>query len=181
MIFLSIVILICLIFYDFIFKIISRYLAAFKAEDFIGSLLTGRDEIWKVYLNKCLSNPFRLLFGHGLLAEELIVPALNDTFATHNLYIFMLYRFGIIGIIAFVYLVFVFAKYFFKSKPKLIAYLPLIFMLVESLFDNTFKSYNFTYFVFAVMILLMDSETDNKPQLEEQHNTTAQLKDGKTE
>lgn len=161
MIFLSVVILICLIFYDFIFKIISRYLAAFKAEDFISSLLTGRDKIWKVYLTKCFSNPFRLLFGHGLLAEELYVPALNDTWATHNLYIFMLYRFGIVGIIAFIYLAIVGVKYLFKSKPKFIAYLPLVFMLIESFFDNTFKCYNFTYFVFAVMILLMDSETSN--------------------
>jgi len=181
LIFLFIIVLIALIFHDFIFKIITRYLSAFKAEDFIGSLLTGRDEIWKVYLNKCVSNPFRLLFGHGLLGEELFVPALRDTWATHNLYIFMLYRFGILGSLAFIYVVIAFAKYFFKSKPKFIAYLPLIFMLIESMFDNTFKSYNFTYFVFAVMVLLADAESKEKHDIIESATSETNQQGTKTE
>ena len=46
-----------------------------------------------------------------------------------------------------------FIKLLNKDKPKFIAYLPLIFILLESLCDNTMKCYNITYFIFAFMIL----------------------------
>lgn len=177
MIFLSIVILLALIFYDVIYKTINRYLIAFNSDNFINKLLSGRDTIWKVYLDKCTANPFRMLFGYGLLTEELATFSSVKTYAPHNLYIFMLYRFGIVGIIAFIYIAIVFAKHFFTGKPKFIAYLPLVFMLVESLFDNTFKSYNFTYFVFAIMVLLAECEHKEPPELVHKLETTEAVKE----
>ena len=44
-------------------------------------------------------------------------------------------------------------KNLFYEKPKFIACFPLIFILLESFCDNTFKCYNFTFFIFAVMIM----------------------------
>ena len=136
--------------------IVNRFLEDFSANNFWNSLLTGRDEIWLCYLKAIFKNPFNFLFGYGLLAEEVFIPSQNITRASHNLYIFLLHRFGLVGCVALGLIIYYTFKTFVTNKPKLIAYLPLIYILIESLFDNTFKCYHFTYFAFAVMIMFME-------------------------
>lgn len=165
-IFACILMWVCLIGYPFISKIISRFSKAFNGSNVIRSLLTGRDEIWKCYIVETFEHPLKFLFGHGLVATEAYIPSQATTRASHNLYLFLLYRFGLFGCIFLGYVIYKFFKMTIINKPKFIASLPLLFMLVESLFDNTFKGYHFACFAFAIMILFLDCkskiETDCK-------------------
>lgn len=154
-IFFVLALLLCIIGYKFIIAIFNRFAESFESNNFWNSLLTGRDEIWLAYIKEIFNNPINALFGHGIVATEVYVPEQLETRASHNLYIFLLYRFGIVGCIALGYIIYRAIKNAKIVKPKLIAYLPLIFILIESLFDNTFKCYHFTYFVFAILILMI--------------------------
>lgn len=156
----------------FIVLIVNRFLEDFSANNFWNSLLTGRDEIWLCYLKEIFKNPFNFLFGHGLLAEEVFIPSQKIPRASHNLYIFLLYRFGLVGCVSLGLIIYYAFKTFATNKPKFISYLPLIYLLIESLFDNTFKCYHFTYFAFAVMIMFMEFEhkTTNTEKIDEKIN-----------
>jgi len=144
--------------HKFILAILQRFLNDFNSNNLITSLFTGRNEIWNIYLDQIFSSPIKALFGHGLLTQQLYVgvPYGFGNTETHNFYIWLLYRFGIVGTIALCYIIYRFIKLINKEKPKFIAYLPLLFILLESLFDNTMKCYHITYFLFAIMILFMD-------------------------
>ena len=142
-------------------------MSSFKSNDFWRSLLTGRDEIWMCYLKEIFKNPFNFLFGHGLLAEEVYIPSQLQPRASHNLYIFLLYRFGFVGCVAMGLIIYYAFKKYAQNKPKFISYLPLIFLLIESLFDNTFKCYHFTYFAFAVMIMFLSCKRPKEQIIEQ--------------
>jgi len=149
--------------YKLVFNILDRFLADFNSNDIITSVLTGRDEIWLCYLKEIFSSPLTILFGKGLLAERTYITTQYCFKETHNLYLFLLYRFGIVGCALLTYIVYLFIKELCTRKPKLIAYLPLIFVLTESLFDNTFKCYNIMYIVLSVMILFTyTNKNENK-------------------
>ena len=156
-IFFLIILIVGLIGFKFILKLFDRFASDFNSGNFWNSLLTGRDDIWKAYISACFENPFKCLFGHGILAEEVFIPAQQITRASHNLYIFMLYRFGIVGCIVIAIFIYKILKQTLIEKPSLFAWLPLIYILIESLFDNTFKCYHFTYFLFAVMVLFVEN------------------------
>ena len=227
LIFLLVLLIVGAICYKFVLAVIDRFLS--NNGDFWNSLLTGRDDIWLDYLKAITKNPFVFLFGHGLLAEEVFIVAQQTTRASHNLYLFLLYRFGIVGIIALGYIFYLFCKELkndisesksevlelngehnntagiesaknnaspstandeglknatatldvainkstirkeeskqkekssLKSQIKLslISALPLIWFLVESLCDNTFKCYNITFLFFALMILFSNEK-----------------------
>ena len=161
-IFALLLIIVAVICYKFIFSIFERFLNAFNSGDLINSLLTGRDLIWSIYLDEIFKNPLNFLIGHGLLTEQIYIASIFGPTETHNFYIFLLYRFGIVGTIALGYIVYLFIKELNPTKPKFIAYLPLIYILIESLFDNTMKCYNITYFLFAFMILFMNCKSKNE-------------------
>ena len=146
----------CGVFYKQIWEILQRFGSAFTSDDFFGSLLTGRDEIWSKYLKESFSSTRTILFGHGLLAQQLYIPNVFPNFPfveTHNFYIFLLYRFGLVGTAFLTYIIYSIIKETYYTKPQFIASLPLIFILLESFCDNTFKCYNISFFIFAVMIL----------------------------
>lgn len=146
-----------LIGYKFIIAIFDRFTLE-GSSSIINSILTGRDDIWLDYINAIFSNPYSLIFGHGLVSEEVFINAQQMTRASHNLYLFLLYRFGIIGCIALAFIIYMFIKIINKGRPLFIASLPLIWFLIESLCDNTFKPYNFTYLIFAIMIMYSENK-----------------------
>ena len=161
---LAVAIILCLICHKFILTVWNRFAASFGSDNMIGSLLTGRDLIWKLYFEKIFKNPFTVLFGHGLLAEQIFIASIFGPTETHNFYIFLLYRFGIVGTIFLGYIIYLFMKELGYSKPKLIAWLPFIFFLLEGLCDNTFKCYNITYLLCSFMILFLEQkESATKP------------------
>lgn len=174
-IFALVILLIGLVGFKFIQSIFERFVTSFKSDNFISTLLTNRDKIWELYLDKIFSSPINAIFGHGLLAEQIYVPTELQNTETHNLYIWLLYRFGILGTFVLGYIIYMFIKLLNKNRPKLIAYLPLIYILIESLFDNTMKCYNITYFIFAIMILFMDC--DDKSPIANKTETKKEIKD----
>lgn len=146
----------------FIVAVFKRF--ASNDGNIINSLLTGRDDIWLDYLKAIVKNPFVFLFGHGLVAEEVFIVAQQTTRASHNLYIFLMYRFGLIGLMAIGYIIYLFIKATNKTNPKFIASLPLIWFLLESLCDNTFKCYNFSYLILSCMILFLETKEKELPK-----------------
>ena len=78
-----------------------------------------------------------------------------------------LYRFGILGCVALGYIVYLFIKGINKKSPKFIAFLPLMWLLLESLCENTFKCYNITYFMFAGMILFQYATSNKAKEAED--------------
>ena len=156
LIILLIMTVIALICHKFVFALIDRFVV--NNGDIVNSLLTGRDEIWLEYLKESVKNPLTFLFGHGLVAQEVYIPSQQMTRASHNLYLFLLYRFGLIGLLALIFIVTLFIKNLNKERPKFLASLSLIWYLIESLCDNTFKPYNFMLMILSIMILFMDTK-----------------------
>ncbi|MBQ9795362.1 MAG: O-antigen ligase family protein [Clostridia bacterium] len=168
----------CLICYKFILVVWDRFAQSFTSDNFLSSLLTGRDLIWKMYLEEIFKNPFYALFGHGLLTEQVFIASIFGPTETHNFYIFLLYRFGIVGTIFLGYIVHLFIKELGYDKPKLIAWLPLLFILIESLCDNTFRCYNISYFLCGIMILFSEFKAPVVPQ-EKEISTEASIQETK--
>lgn len=163
LIFLAVLLLISLICYKIVLNVVNRYVTSFESETFITSLLTGRNKIWATYFDAIFSSPWTMLFGHGVTAQELYVTQLASIMSPHNLYVFLLYRFGLLGCLFLGFLIYKAIKMCIFEKPKFIAYIPLIYLLIESLCDNTFRCYNFTLFAFAIMILFMTNYETNNP------------------
>ena len=165
------IILVC---FRFIVTILDRFIDSFESQNFLNSLLTGRDEIWSLYFDAIFNSPWTALFGNGLLTKQVFVANQFGPTETHNFYIFLLYRFGILGTAFLGYIIYLLIKELKPSLPKAIAWLPLVFVLLESFCDNTMKCYNITYFFFAFMILFMeckkDEQTSQTTQVEKVEN-----------
>ncbi len=154
-IFATILLIIALICHKQISSIFQRIFLgdAFFKNNKLNSLTTGRNDIWSDYFKQCIKTPFTLLFGNGLLTQEVFIYAQYEIRSPHSLYLFLLYRFGIVGILVLAYIVYLFLKLLNKEKPSLISYIPLIMFLLVSLVSNTMKSYNFTYIILSAQIL----------------------------
>lgn len=170
---LGVLIIVAFICKDFILDILSRFSSAFKSKNILVDLFTFRTIIWETYLKECFKNPFYALFGHGILTKRIESLAVYGPPETHNLYIFLLHRLGIIGTLLLIYIIYRFIKASKCKKPKGCAYLPLIFLFVEGLVENVFNAYNFIMFIFATMILFMECEQpENENNKELQENNT---------
>jgi len=145
-------------------KLILQVLQRFIPEDsnIISSLLTGRDEIWLMYWNECVKNPITILFGNGLISQEVYIPSQDITRTSHNLYLFLFYRFGLIGCIALGIGFFFMCKELSKNKPTFVSSLPLIWYLILSLVDNTFLSFNITFLPLALLYMFNNKNEDTK-------------------
>ena len=175
-IFIIIGVLISLMSFDFLSDILYRFThdEGFN-KGIINSLTTGRDDIWLEYLKQSAKNPFTLLFGNGILSQEVYIPSQMQIRAPHSLYIFLLYRFGIIGILTIGYMIYLMIKTLYKERPKFIAYIPLLMLLIVSLSANTFKSYNFIYVILAAQILFSNCKNKpNKKDLQQDKNQTSE-------
>lgn len=156
----------CIFCNNFIMIALKRFESAFNSQNFFGSLLTGRDIIWGRYIKAIFKNPFTALFGHGMLTEQIFIAEVFGPTETHNFYLFLLYRFGIIGTAVLGYIVYLFIKELGYTKPKFIAWLPMLFFLLEGMCDNTFKCYNISYLLCAMMILFIDFKSHLEPTKE---------------
>jgi len=168
---------ICLLGYKFLFQIVEKFITALGSDNFAVSILNGRDEIWSLYLNKIYASPFSILFGNGLLTEQVFVANQYGPTETHNFYLFLFYRFGVVGTLALIYIIYLFIKELNVEKPKISAYLPLIYLLIVSLIDNTMKCYNITYFLFSIMILFMNcKEKQPKETISKENKSLKKIK-----
>ena len=144
---------------DFISSIWERF--TYSNGDFINSLLTGRDTIWLEYIRQWCKTPISFLFGKGLLTAEPYVNAHNNMMASHNLYLFLLYRFGLLGSILLGFSFYLMVKTISKKPQNISAYLPLTWFLLESFCDNTFKAFNIIFLVIVIMILFSNQSKNS--------------------
>lgn len=160
LIFVGILAVLCLCFSKMIVQIINRFIP--DKTNVLSSLLTGRDEIWLMYWNECVKSPITVLFGNGLISQEVFIPSQNVTRTSHNLYLFLFYRFGLLGCIALGVGFFFLVKELAKTKTKFISSLPLLWYLIVSLVDNTFLCFNITFLPLSLLFMFEESNTNKQ-------------------
>lgn len=151
LVFLLVGIILCLACSKLIIQIVDRFIP--DKSNLINSLLTGRDEIWLLYLQECVKNPITMLFGNGLLSQEVYIPSQKIVRTSHNLYLFLFYRFGIIGCIALGIGFYFMIKELTKNKTTFLSSLPLLWYLIVSFVDNTFLCFNITFLPLALLFM----------------------------
>ena len=171
----------CFIFKDYISSILSRFVAYEGYGKLLSKMTTGRSEIWSMYLKDFSSSAWKIIFGVGLLTTDLIAKG------PHNVFIYLLYRLGIVGVMLVVALVVLYIRQG-KSKLKinlsnvLLFAVYMFFALEELVFSDRF----FLFLVFGVMLLLKpekESELNHEEEkLNEEHSEekVAKKKDTKT-
>lgn len=158
----GLLILFCLIFRQRLDTILERFFV-YNYDTILGMLTTGRSAIWQKYTNAVLETPAKLLFGFGLFSQDQLL------IGPHNFYIFLLYRFGIIGIFLLGLLVYCYIKTI-KDKPNFSIRLSLIFFtflvigLQEACMDE-----RFFFLVIGIMLMFVgDKGTKIKDLKQEQ-------------
>ena len=99
---------ICKIFDSYLTDIYSRFFVYFEDKTFMHKITTGRSEIWAAYMDEIFSSPQKAMFGVGLFTSDL------QEAGPHNSWIFLLYRFGMVGVILIGVLI---ASYIMNGKP----------------------------------------------------------------
>ncbi len=148
----------CTLAWQYVNEVVKRLFIGFESENFLNTFLTGRDEIWILYFEEIFRNPFNSLFGKGVFTEQVFVASQFGHTETHNLYIFLLHRFGILGTAVLGYVVYLAIRELNCNKPKFINFLPLIYISTISLVANTMKCNNISYFMLSAMILFLDQK-----------------------
>lgn len=156
----GLVLVVLLIFKDFTMSLISRFLSV-DSGNFLNSLSTGRMDIWTAYAKEIFENPFDCLFGHGMLSKYAFVPEQGRDRAQHNLYIFLLYKFGIVGVLFLFVIMWQFVKDSGKTTPKFINFIPLIYFLIGAMVDNSFMYPQF-YIIVAMALFNTENKTTEK-------------------
>ena len=135
-------------FKSFVFKIFDRFLAYNTKNSFINRITTGRSAIWYHYLKEITSSIPKMLFGVGLFGKELI------SIGCHNVLLFIVYRMGVVGLIALGLLAYSYyklsgAKFSFKLRHILPFATYFILSFNEMIFSDRF----FLYLVFGIMLM----------------------------
>lgn len=92
----------CVILWDKILHVFSRFVA--YGGSFFDMLTTGRVSIWKKFMQDMFASPLKIIFGAGFLLPDVVA------IGTHSLYVYVLYRFGFVGVAALVVLAVYYAK-----------------------------------------------------------------------
>lgn len=115
------------------------------------NLVTGRNEIWRKYLDDIISTPLKIVFGSGIFAKDVV------DIGPHNMYLGIFYRFGLLGIFAFGALAISYAfdsgipfKTSFKQIIK--KALPFVIFAIQSLSEANVDE-RFLFLLFAIMLL----------------------------
>lgn len=155
---------------NYVAETVSRFFNS--NENFISAILTNRDKIWILYINGWLENPFTCLFGRGLLSMEVYFPLEQSYVGSHNLYLFLLYRFGIIGTLAFAYCIYLVIKHHKDFKFSFISFLPMLWLILQNMCDNTFRHFNIMYIVFCFMAMFESKKEVNSETKVKEENTS---------
>lgn len=161
--FAAVLIVVAALSYRPILNVLDRF-EMVKGGDVLNKLTTGRIKIWAEYLSAWLNNPATVLFGNGLLAPKLYIGGSNWQADTHSFLVMLLYRFGVVGIFALGMIVLLMVKELNCTKPKFVAFLPLIWFVLESLTDNTFQVNNIFILILVCQILFLDCKPKTKIQ-----------------
>lgn len=125
---------------NYFITIIGRFLSAENFDE----LTSNRSSIWIMYLNQIKENPLNFLIGYGVNGELLQIKA------SHNTYIEILYKFGLLGFITDIGLIMICYKMVNNEEritlPKF--FIILIFlMLLFNLSAYTFYSLGICIFI----------------------------------
>jgi len=162
-IFLIVGLIVCLLCNDMIEKVLVRFIP--NKDNVVSSQLSGRDVIWEYYWIECVKNPITILFGNGLLSQEVIMH--GGPVTSHSLYLFLFYRFGVIGCLLLAVGFYFIIKELSKNKTKFAYSLPLIWFLLESLVENTFFSFNITFILLALLFMFEKTTNSTKEENKE--------------
>lgn len=151
---LAVIGLFCVVFRHRFIDIFERFFV-YNYDTLLGMLTTGRSGIWQQYANAILESPLKLLFGFGLFSKEQLL------IGPHNFYIFLLYRFGIIGILLIAYLIYCYCKSVnnklnFSVRKSLVFLTFLVIGLQESCIDERFY-----FFVIGIAFMFIKDKPKN--------------------
>ncbi len=153
----------CGIFYKQVYIILNRFFMHFS-DDILNNITTGRVDIWQKFLGETFSSVKKALFGVGLFTKDAV------EIGPHNLYVMVIYRFGIIGTAAIGVLVW---SYIRATKTKLKysvrTLFPLLIMLLlfmqEACVDERLY-----FFLLSVMLAFGEDDSEKRtlmPKTEE--------------
>lgn len=161
----GLVVVLCIAGKSYIADIFDRMFLYNKGGSIWNEILNGRVDIWKNYLKDFKSCWHNVWFGVGLFKQ-------NFGFDPHNTYLFVLHRFGIVGICAILVLM---ISYVMSAKPKLkfdFCKLLLLFTWLMIGLEEVVLSDQFAiYLIFAVMLLFENREKDDELKEEIQKNS----------
>lgn len=144
------------IFHEKVFQVFQRFLG-YNFKSILSSITTGRDYIWKLYFDDMITHPLKLVFGAGLCTSEVVA------IGPHSGYVFMFYRFGIVGTIAILGLAVSYYVSLRKNyKFNIFKLLPLVMILMVSFIEACFDE-RFFFFVLAFLFFI----EKRKPKTEE--------------
>lgn len=143
----------CLIFNDFVYKMISRFFVYDEWGSLLSRVFTGRTDIWQNYIEFIFSSPKNILFGAGLFAIEV------NLVGPHSVLLYVLFRVGFVGIVALGVL---FYSYFSISKTKmkltLANCLPILVFSLFALEEMILCDRFFVLLACDLLVLLKQSE-----------------------
>ena len=153
----------CAVLWEKVLHVLSRFVA--YDGSFLDMLTTGRVSIWRDFMKDMFAHPLKIIFGAGFLLPDVV------SIGTHSMYVYILYRFGFVGVGALVALAVFYAKsagvkFRFDWKKVLPLLIILFFAVQEACIDERFL------FVLIGALLMFENpqptllEADEKIQTE---------------
>lgn len=145
--------------FSFAFKtylsdIFSRFTLYFEDQSMLSQITTGRSGIWADYIDEIFSTPQKAMFGVGLFTTDFYSAG------PHNSGIFLLYRFGVVGVILIFVLI---ASYIRGGKPwfkirfnNCLMFLTWLFLALEEVVISD----KFLIFLLFALIIMFKEQAD---------------------
>ena len=151
--------LLALLFKDFVSDLVSRFVVYGSWDSLISKIFTGRTDIWLDYFEAMANSPLNLIFGFGLLTKDVVSSG------PHNVFVYLLFRVGIVGVVALFVLVCFYIK---NAKSKLkVTFDSLLVLMVYILFSLEEMVFSDRFFLFLVFGILMAFQNKENEKIEE--------------
>ncbi len=149
----------CLIFNKQIFSIINRFLQYDGYGNLLDKLTTGRVAIWKDFMSETFSNVWKALFGVGFFTKDVI------DIGPHSLYVAIVYRLGILGLIALGVLIWSYIKEAGKLRYSLNSLFPMLVVLILAI-QEAFLDERLYFLALAILIAFGSKSQKQLPENE---------------
>ena len=147
----------CFIFRNQIAIIIYRLLPE-NGSSSLDDMTTGRVAIWIKFLNEIFSSPVKIVFGEGLFTTDIV------DIGPHSIYIALLFRFGIMGLIMLLGLIVLYIKSCDgKLKISFSKTLPIIIFAIYSIQEANIDE-RFFFLLISLILLFKVCPKDKKEE-----------------
>ena len=157
----GIILMLLLLFRRQAISIYNRYFSRFASLEFedtsLSQITTGRIDIWRMYLEKILSEPKILFLGNG------IETTLNR--GAHNVFIEMLFCMGIIG--SSIYIILLIS--IIGHVPAQRKYILLFVIVLFRAFSANIAFYNNIYYYYLLLFALRSVKDSNNHEIKKQN------------